>query len=169
MSGEGGDSPEPGNLFLSFLASWQQSRAGSISGDTLGSVSWAVCPVTRGLLMMTQTLISLQTMLSHPQSREQGEESPLMSKLANNHSQRNIIVFHPQCLNVFWNSTFCERDPVNHREQTHLNKAKEEQQLCYLKDSFLVSFNNVVLTERGNVSMYLRSERGFIWKIAAIN
>ena len=47
--------------------------------------------------------------VSHPQSRERGEErreergeeSPLMSKLANNHSQRNIIVFHPQCLMSF--------------------------------------------------------------------
>ena len=39
--GERGDNPDQGNLFLSFLATWQASRAGSISGDTLGSVSGA--------------------------------------------------------------------------------------------------------------------------------
>ena len=176
QSGQEGHCSDLGNLFLSFLA-------------TLGNRVWfhfrwhaRFCfrlPVTRGentaplrdgaSLMMTETETSVSR-----RSVESSSQSPLMSQLPNNHITRKIIVFHPrsssQCLLKF---NLLRAWPCKSSRNKHnwIRQRRSNTRLCcYLQasQSFLVSFNNVVLTERGNVSMYLRSARSFIWKIRVI-
>ena len=165
-----------GNLFLSFLA-------------TLGNRVWfhfrwhaRFCfrlRVTRGKILLDCETglvnddrnrdISLQTqcwvILAVPSDEPINKQS---------HHKKNNCLSSPvrssQCLLKF---NLLRAWPCKSSRNKHnwiRQRRSNTRLLCYLQasQSFLVSFNNVVLTERGNVSMYLRSERGFIWKIGVI-